>query len=57
MVFAGFLPFLLPFVIALFHGFLRPILHADGGPWNWSETFVIKLYCGLATWIRLMDLT
>ena len=42
-----FLPFLVPFVTALFNGCLRPISHAEDGPWNWSKTFVVTNY-GLA---------
>ena len=48
LVFPRFLPFLVPFVTALFNGCLRPISHAEDGPWNWSETFVVTHY-GLAT--------
>ena len=45
--FCTFFAFLVPFVTALFNGCLRPISHAEDGPWNWSETFVVTNY-GLA---------
>ena len=28
-------------VTTLFNGCSRPILNADDGPWNWSETFCL----------------
>ena len=46
--FCTFFAFLVPFVTALFNGGLRPLSHAEDGPWNWSETFVLTNY-GLAT--------
>ena len=37
-----------------------PYFHADDGPWNWSETFVIKLWLShlsISSWICLFDLS
>ena len=39
--FARFCPFLVPFVTTPFNGCSHPILRADDGPSNWSETFCL----------------
>ena len=48
-------PSLLPYLMTV-----TPYLHADDGPWNWSETFVIKLWLShlfVSSWICLSKLS
>ena len=37
---------------SIFNRCSRPILHADDGPWNWSETFVL-----IKVWLSPLNLT